>query len=268
LDADVAGGHARVLNDGLARVAADSGGRLFAAAFVPLQDTEGAVRELERCVSTLGMRAVHICSHVMGHNLDDDRFEEFFRAAEADRVLILVHPWNVAGGERLRKYHLGNSVGNPMETAIAAASLLFGGVMERFPELRVCLSHAGGALPYIIGRFDRAYDIRPEARAKIKERPSRLISRFYFDSIAHSPMALDYLIRLVGWRQVLLGSDFPFHLQDMGDPAPVESVRAIQNLQPYGLEGILGGNLEMLLGISAGDGGGDGVGDGQGWDSV
>jgi aminocarboxymuconate-semialdehyde decarboxylase len=250
LSGDHARAHAELLNDSLAESVHSHSGRFLPMGYVPLQDVELSLRELERCSRSYRMRAFHICSNVLGENLDSPRLTPFFEALQDLGALLLVHPWFVAGAERMRNYHLANSVGNPAETAIVFGSLVFGGVLDRFPDLNICLSHAGGAVPSVIGRMDRAFEIRPESRASLSERPSAYLGRFYYDTIAHSDGALRHLVDLVGWDRVLLGSDFPFHLFDMGDPDPVQTVsRALAKLPEEARDAILGANLRALVGV-------------------
>ncbi|MEW5919388.1 MAG: amidohydrolase family protein [Bacillota bacterium] len=250
LPADEAKGHAEMLNNGMAEAVATNTARFLGMAYVPLQNGELAAAELERCVKELGIKAVHICTNVEGKNLDDEEFLPFFARAEALQALILVHPWNVAGMDRMRRYHLSNAIGNPMDTAIAVGSLIFGGVLDRYPDLRICFSHAGGAAPFIAGRMDRAYRIRPECRGLTRQAPSEYLKMIYFDTIAHWQPALKYLVDVAGCEQVLLGSDFPFQLFDMGDPDPLATVKQLPDLTEECREKILGRNAARLLGLA------------------
>ncbi|MDE3090384.1 MAG: amidohydrolase, partial [Chloroflexota bacterium] len=156
-----------------------------------------------------------------------------------------VHPVEGIGGAMMRQYYLWNLYGNPSETGLTAASLILSGTLERFPSLKICLAHGGGTLPYIIGRLDRGFQMRPEAKAKIARPPSTYLRQFYFDTITHSAEALRYLIQLVGAEQVLLGSDYPF---DMGDERPRDRVDAL-DLPAAQANAILGENAARLLRI-------------------
>lgn len=241
--------YAEMINNGIAEAVASNSKRFVGMAYVPLQDGQIAANELNRCVKELNMKSVHICSNVRGKNLDDSDLEPFFAKAEELQTLILVHPWEVAGIDRMRKYHLANAIGNPMDTTIAIGSLIFGGVLEKYPDLRICFSHAGGAAPFIIGRMNRAHYIRPECKGVISKPPSEYLKMLYFDTIAHWDDALEYLIKSVGSDKVLLGSDFPFQLFDMGDPNPVQSVNNINSLTESDRKKILGANAATLLGL-------------------
>lgn len=235
----------RWLNDSFADVMKKHPRRFTALANVPLQDGARAARELERAVKKLGLRGVQIGSNVGGRYFDDPGFNPFWEAAQALDVFIFVHPTNVVGAERLGDYNLANLIGNPTETSLAFAKCIFGGVLERFPRLKFCLAHAGGFLPYTWGRLERGYKISAAAQEKLPKPPGEYVRLLYFDTIAHSRMALEYLVANFGADHVLLGSDFPF---DMGDPAPWDSVDDLAIGQKE-KERIAGGNAAALLGI-------------------
>jgi aminocarboxymuconate-semialdehyde decarboxylase len=235
---------ARLYNDELAATVAGCPDRLAGLATVPLQDVPAAAAELERAVRELGLRGVYIGSNVCGKDLDHPDLLPFFAEAEALGAPIFIHPIDILGVERLRAYYLHNGLGNPFDTAVAAARLIFGGVLDRFPRLRVCLAHAGGALPFLIGRLDRVYRVRAEARENIHRRPTAYLRRFYFDTITHHDPALQYLVALVGADRVALGTDYRF---DMGTLDPVKAVRGLRGLTQADRAGILGGVAAKLL---------------------
>jgi aminocarboxymuconate-semialdehyde decarboxylase len=183
------------------------------------------VAELRRAVKALRLRGVYIGSNICGKDLDHPDFQPFFAEAEALRVPVFIHPMHVVGGDRVAAYYLHNGLGNPFDTAVSASRLILGGVLDRFPRLRFHLAHAGGALPYLIGRLDRVHRVRPEARQKIRKAPSAYLRRFYFDIITHHPLALDYLVKLVGADRVTIGTDYRF---DMGVLDPVKAVGAVR----------------------------------------
>lgn len=203
-------------NDAIAAAVASDPDHFVGFATVPLQAPALAIRECER-IARGGLRGVEIGSNVDGVDLDDARFWPFWEALEALGLPVLIHPANVAGGERMGEFHLRNLVGFPLDTTLAAARLIFSGVLDRFPRLRICLGQAGGFLPYVAGRFDHGHAVRPECQRHIGAPPSEYLRRFYFDSITHSSAALGLLLDLVGAERVMLGSDFPF---DMGTTAP------------------------------------------------
>ncbi|HWU40333.1 MAG TPA: amidohydrolase family protein [Candidatus Acidoferrum sp.] len=243
-DAGVGSRLARLYNDELAAAVAGRPDRLAGLATVPLQDVPAAVEELTRAVRQLGLRGVYIGSNICGKDLDHPDLFPFFETAEALRVPVFIHPIDILGVERLRAYYLHNGLGNPFDTAVAAARLIFGGVLSRLPRLQVCLAHAGGALPYLIGRLDRVHRVRAEARGNLRRAPSTYLRRFTFDTITHHEPALRYLIGLVGADRVALGTDYRF---DMGTADPVGAVRGLRPLSRADRSAILGGVAAKLL---------------------
>jgi aminocarboxymuconate-semialdehyde decarboxylase len=229
---------ARHFNDDLAATVASRPDRLVGLATVPLQDVSASVAELERAVKELRLRGVAIGSNVNGKDLDHPDLTPFFEKAEALRALVFIHPLDVIGVERIRPYYLHNGLGNPFDTAVAAARLMMGGVLDRFPRLQVCLAHAGGALPYLVGRLDRVSRVRDEARGRAKRRPSAYLRRFHYDTVVHHELALRYLVDLVGSDRVVIGSDYRF---DMGCLDPAGTVRAVKALPRAHKAAILGG---------------------------
>jgi aminocarboxymuconate-semialdehyde decarboxylase len=215
--------YAQWLNDRLAEAVAKQPSRLVALASVPMQDSAKAATELERAMTKLGLRGAEIASNINGRYFDDPGFDPFWEAAQALDALLFVHPNQVVGAERMKEYNLANLIGNPTDTSLAFAKLIFGGVLERFPRLKFLLAHAGGFLPYTWGRLDRGYRIQDSPATKIPKPPGEYIKLLYFDTITHSRMALEYLVANFGAEHVLLGSDYPY---DMGDPEPVASLRA------------------------------------------
>ena len=217
--------------------------RFLGLAGVPLQAPELAAGELARAMTELGLRGAMIGSHVNGRNLDDPALEPFWAAADALGAFIFVHPHGGAGAERLGSYYLKNLVGLPFETTIAGASLVFGGVLERHPGLKVCLSHGGGFLPYQAGRFRHGHEVRAEAKVNLKHQPQDSIGRLFYDTILHSRHTLEFLIASVGAEHVLLGSDYPF---DMGNFDCVARVEALDIAAPD-RDLILGGYADVVL---------------------
>ena len=218
-----------LLNDGLAKAVRDHPDRLIAMAAVPLQDTSLAVAEMERAKRALDARAVYVGSSVNGRGLDDKEFWPFYEAAETLQIPIFIHPMSsdLAGADRMGRYLLHNLIGNPLDTTLAAAQLIFGGVFERFPHLQICLAHGGGYLAWAIGRMDRGYAMHPDCREALTRSPGEFLDRFYVDTIVHSPKALSYLINLFGADHVLCGSDYPFQI---GDPDPIQTIEVQEGL--------------------------------------
>lgn len=212
-DASLAAACASLQNDQIAKLVKADPNRFVGIATLPMQAPERAAEELRRAVRTLGLRGAMIGSNVEGRNLDDPEFEPVWTAAEELDVPIMIHPVGVAGAQRLRSYYLTNLIGNPLDTTIAAASMVFGGVMERHEKLKVILVHGGGFVPYQIGRFIHGWNVRPEPKVNIKTSPQPYFDRFIYDTILHSKASLEFLIQQVGGARVLLGSDYPY---DMG----------------------------------------------------
>ncbi len=217
---------AAIQNEQIAKLVAAHPDRFLGIATLPMQAPELAAAELRRAVRTLKLRGAMIGSNVMGRNLDHPELEPLWAAASELGVLLLIHPVNVGAADRLRSYYLNNLIGNPLDTTIAAACLVFGGVLERHPGLKVCLVHGGGFVPYQGGRWAHGWQVRPEPKVNIKQSPEPFIDRFYYDTILHSPVSLQFLVESAGPRRVLLGSDYPY---DMGTGECVRQVRALSN---------------------------------------
>jgi aminocarboxymuconate-semialdehyde decarboxylase len=232
-------------NDAISSTAKEHSDRFAPLACVPLQNVNMATEELERAVKNLGMKGIEIGSNVKGANLDSRELWPFYERVEALDVPMIVHPIDVAGAERLEKYYLSNLIGNPTETSIAIASIILGGVLEDFPHLKICFVHAGGFIPYQIGRIEHGYKVRQETGASIQKSPSEYLKKIYFDTITHDPAALLFLISRMGGSRVLLGTDYPF---DMGDRSSVSTLKALP-IGPDEKESILGRNAATLLGI-------------------
>ena len=237
----------RRLNDHLASVVADFPGRFLALGTVPLQDPRLAVVELERCRRELGLVGVEIGTHVNNWNLDEPALFEFFAAAAELDAAVFVHPWDMMGKERMPKYWLPWLVGMPAETSLAACSLIFGGVLERLPDLRVALAHGGGAFPATCGRVEHAFRVRPDLCAVDNPHPpSKYLSRLFVDTLVHDPEVLRLLIRRFGPRQLLLGSDYPFPL---GEERPGALIESLADLDAAVKRMLLADNARRWLGV-------------------
>jgi aminocarboxymuconate-semialdehyde decarboxylase len=217
--------------------------RLVGLGLIPLQHPERIVECLDDAVLGRGLAGVEISSFAGDVELSDARLEPFWaRAAELGCVIFL-HPFGCSLDERLDRFYLSNTVGQPVENAVALSHLIFAGVLDRHPGLKVLAAHGGGYLPTAIGRSDRAWAVRPEAHG-CEHAPSSYLSRLWFDTVVHDPRALRALVEVVGASQVLLGSDFPF---DMGLDDPVSDIKAA-GLADDVVAAILGGNADELLG--------------------
>lgn len=232
---------ARAINEGIAEVMTPYGNAFVGFATVPLQDVEAAVTELDYAVGQLGMRGIEIATHIAGVELDDRRLDPFWERAEELRLPILVHPHDPFGANRMGDYYLRNLVGNPVETALAGARLIFGGVLERYADLPIILSHGGGALPQLVGRLRHGYAARAEAKLRVSD-PVESLRRLYYDTIVFNPEPLRNLVATVGAEQVVLGTDYPF---DMGEPDPAAFVRQA-GLSDDDVSTILGNGQRLL----------------------
>ena len=233
----------RAQNEGLAQSLAEAGRDHAGLATVPLQDPTLAADELRAAVRSLGLRGAMIDPNALGRPLGDRAFDPFWRAAADLGAPVVLHPFLLEAVERFGRHYLHNLVGYPFETALAAASLILGGTLDRFPALDVVLVHGGGLLPYHVGRLDRGHQARPEARADGAGLPSGYLRRFHYDTLIQFPPALAYLVSVVGADRVLLGSDHPFWL---GDPEPLRIVREA-GLPAAAQAAILGGNASRLF---------------------
>jgi len=216
----------QVLNDHMAASCSAHPRHCAGVGTVPLQSPRLAIQELERCVDQLGLQGVQIGSHVNDWNLDAPELFPFFEAAQDLGAAILVHPWDMMGRESMPKYWLPWLVGMPAEQSRAACCLIFGGVLERLPRLRVCLAHGGGSFPFTLGRIEHGFRMRPDLVATDNPRsPREYLPRLYFDSCVHDVQALRYLIEVSGVEQVMLGTDYPFPL---GEQHPGKAIDALE----------------------------------------
>ena len=244
---DVATAIARECNDEIHQMMMDNPDRISGLAGVPMQDMNAAVAEMDRAMNVLGMKGVMINDHVNDVLYDDPRFDPFWKAAEEMGAFILIHqarPTTV--NPRLDKYHLPNSIGNLTDRTITFATFVFGGVMDKYPDLKICLCHGGGYTCFGIGRMDRGWEVIPELRVNIQKPPSEYLRSFYYDCLTHSEPALRYLVNTVGADRVVLGTDWP---ADMMLDWPVGWVLGMDSLTQDEKDMILWKNLEGLLGI-------------------
>ena len=239
---------ARAVNERLAAIVAGHPDRFVALGTVPLQDPGLAVSELEFAVRKLGMKGVEINPNVNGLDLTDKKLnlQKFFKKAEELNAVIFMHPIGYTQGERLMDHYFNNVIGNPLETTVAASHLIFDGVMERHPKLKVVLPHAGGYLAHYWARMDHAWKARPDCRTVLKQKPSRSLEKFYFDTITFDPGMLQHLIERFGAEHVLLGTDYPY---DMGVEDPVGFISKVPGISSVEKKKIMGGNAARLLGI-------------------
>ena len=217
---------AMIVNDHIAEIVTNHPKRFIGLATLPMQDIELSIKELERCVKIKGIAGIQIGSHINGWNLDDPRIFPILEAAQDLNTAIFVHPWDMLGSDRMNLYWLPWLVGMPAETALSICSMIFGGVFEKLPDLRIAFAHGGGAFPSIIGRLEHGYNVRPDIVATHNQRnPRDYLGKFYVDSLVHEPAVLDYMINLFGADCIALGSDYPFPL---GEDNPGEMIKNMQ----------------------------------------
>lgn len=238
----------RMVNERIAQIVAGTPERFVGLGTVPLQNADLAVTELEYCVKTLGMRGVEINPNVNGMELSDPRLklDKFFARIEELGVVIFMHPTGFTHGERLMDHYFNNVIGNPLETTVATSHLIFDGVMDRHPKLKIILPHAGGYLAHYWARMDHAHRARADCRTMIKKKPTGYLKKFYFDTITFDTQMLRQLIAQFGAGHVLLGTDYPY---DMGEEDPVGLITSVPRLTAADRDLILGGNALKLLKI-------------------
>uniref|UniRef100_A0AAU2AFN0 Amidohydrolase n=1 Tax=Streptomyces sp. NBC_00093 TaxID=2975649 RepID=A0AAU2AFN0_9ACTN len=236
----------QLANEGTAAHCAKAPDRLHGLGLVPLQHPDLTVELLDHALEQ-GLKGVEISSHAPGHELSDPAYEPFWSRAEETGAVLFLHPFGCTLDERLDQWYLSNTVGQPTENAVALSQLIFSGVLDRHPGLKLIAAHGGGYLPTHIGRSDHAWRIRPDVQGCARE-PSSYLKQLYFDSLVHDPYVLRELIRAVGADRVLLGSDFPF---DMGTDDPLGALRTA-DLPDHDFHAVRGGNAAALLNLVLG----------------
>jgi aminocarboxymuconate-semialdehyde decarboxylase len=243
---DAGSRYARIQNECLASEAAKAPDRFSSIGTVPLQDPTAAVNELDHAMRTLGMKGVELATTVDGRYVDQAGLDDFWAAAQDLGAFIVLHPMRPLQGIDLSRYFMENMIARPAESTIALAGLIFSGVFERFPNLKLCVVHGGGFAPYQIGRMDTGYRQKPGLAGKhISKPPSDYLRRIYVDTVLHEPAALRYVVDLMGGDRVMLGTDYPF---EMGSLDPVEFIESAE-LGPDATNAILGETARGLLGL-------------------
>lgn len=236
----------RFFNDHIAEAVTRFPDRYTGLGTIPMQDIDLAIKELERCVKVLNMPGVEIGSNINAKNLSDASFFPFWQAAEELGACIFVHPWEMMGENDMMKYWLPWLVGMPAETSRAICSMIFGGVFEKFPKLRVAFAHGGGSFPATIGRIEHGYQVRPDLCAVDNTpNPRNYIGKFWIDSLVHDPKALDFIIDVMGADKICMGSDYPFPLGEHHPGKLIEEHITDQHLR----EQLLYKNAKDWLGI-------------------
>ncbi|HCN05193.1 MAG TPA: 2-amino-3-carboxymuconate-6-semialdehyde decarboxylase [Bacteroidetes bacterium] len=238
----------RFLNDHLAGVVASYPQRFIGLGTLPMQDVEYSIKELRRC-KELGLPGVEIGTNVNGKNLDDKVFFPLWEAAQDLNMSIFVHPWDMMGSERTERYFLQWLVGMPAETTLAICSMLFGGVLDAFPKMKVMFAHAGGTFPFTLGRISHGYHARPDlCNINRVEDPTNYIGRFWVDSITHNADALRFLLALLGEEKIAYGTDYPFPL---GDLEHGKFIHEMADLSPKVQQQLFSDNVLEFLGLRA-----------------
>ena len=234
---------AAVFNEDLALAHEKSPKRLVGLAALPMHEPDLAVKEVDRAAKLPGMRGFYMATRINERELSDPAFFPVYERIEALGLPIFLHPVFVIGAERLEKFYLTNLLGNPFEAGIAAAHLIFGGVLDRFPKLDIVLPHAGGAFPSLVGRLNRGWEKRQDLK-HIKQAPIQYLRRFYYDTVGYSNDVLDYLVRVIGADRILMGSDYCFPI---AYEKPVEIVTAHPTLKEDDKHAICEANAARLL---------------------
>jgi aminocarboxymuconate-semialdehyde decarboxylase len=240
---EVAVNAAQTINDGIAEFVSRRPDRLKGFGSVPMPDGTEAAKELERCVAKLGFKGVQILANVNGRELSDPAFAPFWKKAEDMGALIVIHPQGFTQAERLTRFYFNNVIGNPLETTIALHYLIFDGVLERHPNLKILAVHGGGYLASYAGRIDHAWGARSDSHGTLPHPPTTYLKRLYFDSVVFTPHQLKALVELYGPDRILMGTDFPF---DMGEYDPVGHVCGA-GLDAATVAAVCGGNAKRLL---------------------
>ena len=212
------------LNDHIATIVNAYPKRFVGLGTIPLQHPDMAIKELERCMK-IGLKGVQIGSHVNDWNLSAPELFPVFEAAQELNASIFVHPWDMMAKDKMSKYWLPWLVGMPAESSLAICSMIFGGVLERLPNLKVAFAHGGGSFPATIGRIEHGFNVRPDLVAvDNKVNPREYLNRIYLDTLVHDPMMMDYLINLMGPNQLALGTDYPFPLGELEPGKLIDSM--------------------------------------------
>ncbi|MEZ4662738.1 MAG: amidohydrolase family protein [Caldilineaceae bacterium] len=248
-DAGAARELASALNESISQRVQAHPQRFRGLATVPLQDIDASIQEARRAIGQLGLHGFQIGSNVGGKNLNHPDYFPFFETVAALGAPLFIHPYIPPGEERMQEYYLHNLLGMVTETGLAIASIIYGGIIERLPNLKIVFAHAGGVFPYIVGRMDHGYKVRTkECTEAILHPPSHYLRQVYFDCMSFNDRALRYLVDTVGAEQVLLGSDYPFDMGPIGGPAA--EVQANPYLSEAEKEQICGKTAAGLFGIS------------------
>jgi len=237
---------AQMVNDGIAEFVSKKSDRLIGLGTVPMMDGNEAAKELERCMTTLKFKGVEILTNVAGKEISDADFAPFWKKAEELGALVMLHPNGFTEAKRLTRFYFNNVIGNPLETTIALHYLIFDGVLERHPDLKILAVHGGGYLGAYSGRIDHAWGARSDSHGELPNPPSSYLKKIFFDTVVFTPHQLDHLVRVFGVDHIVLGTDYPF---DMAEYDPIAHLSSVRSFGHATKAAIAGGNAKRLLGI-------------------
>jgi aminocarboxymuconate-semialdehyde decarboxylase len=243
---DIAVRATQMVNDGLAAYVSRKPDRFIALGSVPLSDGAEAAKELERCMKKLGFKGVEILTNVAGRELSEPDYAPFWRKAEELGALVLLHPNGFTEAKRLTRFYFNNVIGNPLETTIALHYLIFDGVLERHPNLKILAVHGGGYLGGYSGRIDHAWGARSDSHGELPNPPTSYLKRIYVDTVVFTPNQIEALVRTFGVDHVLMGTDYPY---DMAEYDPIGHIASVRSFGHATLSAIAGGNAKRLLGL-------------------
>ncbi len=237
---------ARMANDGIYSLTRHPSGKFWGIGTLPMQDLNLSIAELRRCVRDLGFKAILIGSNIEGVQFDEPQFVPFFKECEALGVFVIFHPYYVGAKAMFTRYYLTNLYGNPLDTAMVIASLIFGGVLDKCPKLKVGFVHGGGFFPYQIGRLKHGYEVRSEPKVHGAQSPEKYMHQLYFDSVVFLPKQLRFLVDWAGADHVMLGSDYPFDMQEF---SPADFISRA-GLSPTQTKAVLSETAMELFGVA------------------
>jgi aminocarboxymuconate-semialdehyde decarboxylase len=237
---------AQMINDGIAEFVSKHKDRFVPTGTVPMQDGNEAAKELERCMNKLGFKGIEILTNVDGKELSDPAFAPFWAKAEALGALVIIHPNGFTEGQRLSRFYFNNIIGNPFDTTVALHYLIFDGVLERHPKLKILAVHGGGYLGAYSGRIDHAWGARSDCNAGLPKPPTAYLKQVYVDTVVFTPLQLKALVDLFGANHVIMGTDYPF---DMLEYDPIGHIASVDSFDDATRAKLAGGNLKQLVGL-------------------
>ena len=237
---------ARMINEGVAEFVSKHKDRFIPTGTVPMQDGSEAAKELEHCMKVLKFKGVEILTNVAGKELSDPAFAPFWKKAEELGALVIIHPNGFTEGQRLSRFYFNNIIGNPFDTTVALHYLIFDGVLERHPNLKIFAMHGGGYLGAYSGRIDHAWGARSDCQANLPKPPTHYLKKMYFDTVVFTPLQLETLVKTIGLDHIIMGTDYPF---DMLEYDPIGHINSVESFDDSTRAALAGGNAKKLLGL-------------------